>query len=361
MTPRRTFLAGLASAIGIVASWKFFGRNFGGDASQTGATANSAAQTFAALPSVKTPLRPFPSDPAQTVSGLSPLVTPTADFFRIDTAIGVDAPEISNWTLEISGMVDNPMTLTYDQLIARDLIEVDATIACVSNVVGGSLVGNARWIGVRLDDLIAECRPHADADQIMGWSVDNFSAGFPVAALDGRDAIVAVGMNGEALTPSHGFPARLIVPGLFGYVSATKWLSKIELTRFDIKQGFWISRGWSQDGPMKMESRIDTPHQGATIKAGALTIAGVAWAPLNTVSRIEIKVDGDGWKSATLGPILADTTWRQWWLDVTLSPGLHTVMVRAYDHAGTMQTETVKDIEPDGATGWHSVVVTVDA
>ena len=356
MTPRRTFLAGLVSAVGIVASWKFFGSK-----ASTSALPSSSPQVFDPLPPISSPLAALPTDPSETVSGLSKLVTPAADFFRIDTALGIDSPDISNWSLEISGMVDNPMTLTYRDLINRELIEVDATIACVSNVVGGTLVGNARWIGVRLDELIAEAKPHADADQIMGWSVDDFSAGFPITALDGRDALVAVGMNGDVLLPEHGFPARLVVPGLFGYVSATKWLSKIELTRFDTKQGFWISRGWSQEGPMKMGARIDTPNQGTTTKAGVMTVAGVAWAPRSRISRVEIKVDGDGWKSATLGPDLAQTTWRQWWIDTPLPVGLHTIVVRAYDETGAMQTEQVRDIEPDGATGWHSVVITVDA
>ncbi|MBF8253294.1 MAG: Molybdopterin-binding oxidoreductase, partial [Actinobacteria bacterium] len=197
-----------------------------------------------------------PVDPALTTPGLSPLFTPNEDFYRIDTSLAIPSVSTDDWQLEIVGMVDKPFTLSYQELLARPVFELDGTIACVSNEIGGDLVGNARWLGVRLDDLIREAGPSADADQVMGYSVDGFTAGFPVATLDGRDAMIAIGMNGETLPLAHGFPARIIVPGLYGYVSAVKWLTRIELTRFDIKNGYWISRGWSERAPIKTASRI---------------------------------------------------------------------------------------------------------
>jgi hypothetical protein len=237
------------------------------------------------------------------------------------------------------------------------MIEVDDTIACVSNWVGGPYVGNARWLGVRLDDLINEAQPSRDADQILSHSVDKFTAGFPTAALDGRDAIIAVGMNGEILPVKNGFPARLIVPGLYGYVSATKWLSRLELTRFDLKEGYWIKKGWAKFAPIKMQSRIDTPYVEETFAAGKRAIAGVAWAHNVGVQGVEVNIDNSSWREATLGPDLANTTWRQWWIEWDAKPGTHTLSVRAINKNGEIQTEKKKDVLPDGAEGWHTITV----
>lgn len=310
------------------------------------------------------PLRPLPAppiDPALTTAGLSKLFTPNREFYRIDTAIVVPNIAVDTWTLTIDGMVKNPREFTYQELINRPVFELDDTIACVSNEVGGNLVGNARWLGIRLDDLIKEVVPTSSADQVMGYSSDGFSAGFPLAVLDGRDAMIAFGMNGHPLPTDHGFPARLIVPGLYGYVSATKWLTHIELTRFDKKEGYWVPRGWSVLAPIKTQSRIDTPRDGSAVKSGtvAIAIAGVAWAPTRGISQVEVKVGDGPWRVATLGPELAKTTWRQWWIDWSATKGNSSISVRATDGTGALQSSSSTPAAPDGAQGWHTVNVTV--
>lgn len=300
-----------------------------------------------------------PLDPALSTPGLSPFFTPNKDFYRIDTSLMIPDISIDNWRLEITGMVANPRTFTYKELSAREVFELDDTIACVSNEVGGGLVGNARWLGLRLDDLIREAAPMAGADQIMGYSHDGFSAGFPLAALDGRDAMIALGMNGEVLPLAHGFPARIIVPGLYGYVSATKWLTRIELTRFDQKHGYWISRGWSERGVIKTQSRIDTPIGGSQIPTGSIVIAGVAWAPTRGISRVEVRIDKGVWQDATLSSEIAKTTWRQWWLEWAATKGSYVITVRATDGDGQLQPEAHVPVEPNGAEGWHMINVQV--
>jgi hypothetical protein len=309
------------------------------------------------LPKALKPLPAAPEDPAMGIEKLSTLFTPNDKFFIIDNAIVVPQVDTATWKLTIDGMVKNPITLTHDELTARPMIEVDDTIACVSNWVGGPYVGNARWLGVRLDDLINEASPTQDADQIMSYSVDDFSAGFPTAALDGRDAIIAIGMNGEALPIKNGFPARLIVPGLYGYVSATKWLSRLELTRFDLKEGYWISRGWSKFAPIKMQCRIDTPYVEETFPAGKRAIAGVAWAHNVGIQKVEVKINLDQWREAHLGPELNNSTWRQWWIDWDAKPGKHKIQVRATNKKGEIQTSVKKDVLPNGAQGWHTITV----
>jgi DMSO/TMAO reductase YedYZ molybdopterin-dependent catalytic subunit len=311
------------------------------------------------LPKALKFLPPPPNDPALTTPGLSRLFTPNGEFYRIDTAIIVPNINIDTWRLRIDGMVDNPAEFTYKELTNRPVFQLDDTIACVSNEVGGSLVGNARWLGVRLDDLIKEASPSGSADQVMGHSVDGFTAGFPLAALDGRDAMIAIGMNGEPLPLDHGFPARIIVPGLYGYVSATKWLTRIEVTRFDKAEGYWVPRGWSAKAPIKTSSRIDTPMIGSSVKAGKRAVAGVAWAPTRGISKVEVRVDSGPWRVATLGPALAKTTWRQWWIDWDAKPGMRSISVRATDGTGALQSSKSVPVAPNGAEGWHTVDVTV--
>ncbi len=306
------------------------------------------------LPTATHPLPPLPVDPALTIPGLSSLITPNNQFYQIDTAINAPIIDVDTWTLSINGLVRNPITLTYADLLKRPLFELDDTMSCVSNPVGGNLVGNARWLGCRLDDLIREVGPLSSADQILSSSGDGFGAGFPLNLLDGRDAMIAVGMNGQPLPIKHGFPARVIVPGLYGYVSATKWVTNIELTRFDVKQGFWISRGWSQLGPIKMESRIDYPIDGTTIPAGKFRFAGVAWAPLSGIASVQLGINGL-WKDANLGPALSGTTWRQWWFDWDTTAGNHLVEVRAVSASGELQTQAIADVSPNGASGWHTI------
>ena len=311
------------------------------------------------LPKALKFLPPPPPDPALTIPGLSRLFTPNNEFYRIDTAITVPNVNLESWRLRIDGMVANPREFTYKELTDRPVFQLDDTIACVSNEVGGTLVGNARWLGIRLDDLVKEASPYGSADQVMGHSVDGFTAGFPLAALDGRDAMIAIGMNGEPLPIDHGFPARIIVPGLYGYVSATKWLTRIELTRFDRAEGYWVPRGWSAQAPIKTQSRIDTPSMGSLLKPGRRVVAGVAWAPTRGISKVEVRVDNGTWREATLGPALAKTTWRQWWIDWDAKRGSRTLSVRATDGTGALQSSRSVPVAPNGAEGWHTIDVTV--
>ena len=312
------------------------------------------------LPKALKSLPAPPPDPAVGLPGLSKLFTPNSEFYRIDTALSTPEIAVDTWTLKIDGMVATPLEYTYKELLQRPTFELDGTIACVSNEIGGNLVGNARWFGIRLDDLIREARPLTRADQVMGHSVDGFTAGFPVSVLDGRDAMIAFGMNGEVLPIDHGFPARIIVPGLYGYVSATKWLSRIELTRFDEKRGYWIPRGWSALAPIKTASRIDTPRNRSRIVHGEGVIAGVAWAPIRGISRVEVRIDDGDWQDAKLGPELANTTWRQWWMKWNPPAGEHKISVRATDGEGERQGGKKVAVAPNGAEGWHTIYATAE-
>jgi len=351
MLSRRNLLKalGVVGAVGITAT--------GAAKLLSGKVTTQVTKIAAALPKPLKFLAKPPVDPALSTPGLSPLFTPNKDFFRIDTSFAVPDVSLDTWKLEITGMVAKPLTFTYEELIARPTFELDDTISCVSNEVGGTLIGNARWQGIRLDDLIREAAPNANADQVLGYSVDGFTAGFPLAALDGRDAMIAFGMNGEVLPPKHGYPARIIVPGLYGYVSATKWLSKIEVTRFDTKHGYWISQGWAERAPIKTSSRIDTPMNGEDLKLDPMAIAGVAWAATSGISQVEVKIDNEPWRVATLGPEIAKTTWRQWWIDWQPKKGGHLIAVRATDGDGKLQSQANVPVIPDGAEGWHTIKV----
>jgi DMSO/TMAO reductase YedYZ molybdopterin-dependent catalytic subunit len=296
---------------------------------------------------------------AGAIDGISPYITPTDDFYRIDTAQRVPVIDVEDWTLRVTGLVDRELELTYDDLLDRDLIELPITMQCVSNEVGGDLIGTARWIGFPLADLLGEAGVRDGAEQLMTESVDGFTAGFPVAdALDGRDALVVVGMNGRPLPPEHGYPVRLVVPGLYGYVSCTKWLSELRLTTWD-EEGYWIPRGWAQLGPIKTQSRIDVPRARTEVPAGTVAVAGVAWAPTVGVERVQVRIDGGDWRDATLGPTSSDDTWVQWWWAWDAEPGEHELSVRATDADGETQTAEQAAPAPDGATGHHTVVVTV--
>lgn len=298
------------------------------------------------------------------VEGLTPLRVPNAEFYRIDTALLVPEVDPGGWSLEVRGLVDRPFTLTYDELLELATVEGDVTLACVSNEVGGGLVGNARWQGVPLRDLLERAGVQPGATQIIGRSVDGFTAGFPVelglrpgTGPGDVGALVAVGMNGEPLPQVHGFPARLVVPGLYGYVSATKWLSAIELTTFD-EEGYWIPRGWSRKGPVKTQTRIDVPRTG-TVPAGRQPVAGVAWAPSRGIERVEVRVDDGPWQEARLSDSLGVDAWRQWVWEWDAAPGAHTITARATDGTGEVQTTRVAPPAPDGASGLHSLRVVV--
>ncbi len=312
------------------------------------------------VPIARDPLPDAPDAVRIGVDGVEPFYTPNSDFYRIDTALTVPQVSVDGWTLRITGMVDEEIELTYDELLQREIVEADITLSCVSNEIGGNLLGNARWTGVRLDDLLAEAGIAADADQIVGRSVDGYTCGFPTAALDGRNALVAVAMNGEPLPLEHGYPARLIVPGLYGYVSATKWLEEIELTRFDAFDQYWVERGWVEDAPIKTQSRIDTPRGLQTVQAGTVPIAGAAWAQTRGIERVEIQIDDGEWVEARLADPLNDVTWRQWSYAWEATPGRHDIRVRATDGTGAIQTDERTEPFPSGATGRHQIVVMVE-
>ncbi len=319
----------------------------------------SAQRNALGLPVARRPLTAAPADIHPVVDGLSPFFTPNADFYRIDTALTVPKVSVGSWQLDITGMVDRTLSLSYDDLLQREIVEADVTLTCVSNEVGGKLVGTARWLGVRLDALLDEAGIDPDADQVIGRSVDGWTSGFPVAALDGRQALIAIGMNGEPLPLEHGYPARLIVPGLYGYVSATKWVTEIELSRFDRFDAYWVERGWSAQGPIKIQSRIDTPRGLSTSPAGTVAVAGVAWAQTVGIDRVELQFDDGAWVETTLAAELSDVTWRQWSYAWDATPGRHTIRVRATGRDGAIQTDERSEPFPSGATGQHQTVVLV--
>jgi DMSO/TMAO reductase YedYZ molybdopterin-dependent catalytic subunit len=299
-----------------------------------------------------------PSGVDLRVPGLSPFLTPTDRFYRVDTALLVPAVMAEDWSLRIHGMVDREIRLDYRQLLARPLIERDLTLTCVSNPVGGGYIGNARWVGAPLRDLLEEAGVHRGADQIVSTSVDGFTAGTPTAAaMDGRDAMLAVAMNGEPLPIDHGFPVRMIVPGLYGYVSATKWVVDLELTTFDASTAYWVQRGWAPKAPIKTQSRIDTPTGRREVRAGRVPVAGVAWAQHRGIERVELRVDGGPWMQAELAAVDTIDTWRQWVVMWDASPGEHRLVVRATDGAGETQPPELREPFPDGATGYHTVFV----
>jgi DMSO/TMAO reductase YedYZ molybdopterin-dependent catalytic subunit len=352
---RRDFLVGSGSVVVATAVLGSAGRWLQGRFSVEG------SRNAVVLPAAARPLPPVPATVEVGVPGVVPWQTPNDGFYRIDVNLVLPQVPAEDWRLRIHGMVDREVTISYDDLLARDLVEEDITLTCVSNEVGGSLVGNARWLGARLDDLLAEAGVSPDADQIVGRSVDGFTAGFPVSTLDdGRPALVAVGMNGEPLPVRHGFPARLVVPGLYGYVSATKWLTEIELTRFNRFDMYWVEREWSAEAPIKLMSRIDTPRPLARLAPGTVAIGGVAWAQNVGVERVEVQIDDGEWQTARLAAEANTMTWRQWVLEWQATPGRHRVTVRAVDQAGQVQTEDRVTPFPDGATGWHQIVVNVD-
>jgi len=289
-----------------------------------------------------------------------PFFTPNEDFYRIDTALTVPQVPADSWRLRVVGMVDTPLELSYDDLVQRGLIERDITLTCVSNLVGGDLIGTARWQGVRLDDLLAEAGVQNEADQIVGRSVDGYTCGFPVESLDGRDALVALAMNGEPLPAEHGFPARLIVAGIYGYASATKWLTEIELTRFDEFDHYWVPRGYAATAPIKMQTRIDAPRGLDRIPAGPFAIGGVAWAQPVGISQVELMFNDGPWIPATMADEVNGSTWRQWSHVWDATPGRHTITARAIDQDNAIQTAERDEPLPNGVTGHHSVVVLVD-
>ena len=311
------------------------------------------------LPAPARPAAPLPAGAGLAVDGLSPLVTPAADFYRIDTALSVPVIDPSDWRLRVTGMVDREIELSYADLLAKPLQETYVTLACVSNEVGGNLIGNARWLGWPVRDLLAAAGVRPGADMVLSTSRDGWSASTPLEALtDTRDALLAVGMNGDPLPLEHGFPVRLVVPGLYGYVSATKWVTELRVTRFADDTAYWTERGWGERGPVKLSSRIDVPGR-KPVSAGTVTVAGVAWAQHTGISAVRIRVDDGDWQDAQLAAGISADTWRQFSLPVELDPGDHQLTVRAVDANGVEQVEDPRPVLPDGATGLHTIRVTV--
>ncbi len=286
-------------------------------------------------------------------------ITPNDEFYRIDTALSFPNVDIDRWSFEINGMVDTPIKFTYADLLSLPQVERTVTLCCVSNEVGGDLIGNAVFRGVLLSDLLAKAGVQSSAEQVYSTSLDGWTSGFPVeVAFDGRDAMVAIGMNGETLPLEHGYPARLVVPGLYGYVSATKWLAEIKLTTWD-DEGYWVPRGWAALGPVKTQSRIDVPRT-RNVAAGKQAIAGVAWAQHRGIEQVEVQIDDGPWQVATLAADVSNDTWRQWLLEWEPTPGKYTVRVRATDKNGDTQVELQTPVAPNGATGYHTIRVTVE-
>ncbi len=303
------------------------------------------------LPSVDAPADVLPADAQLPLDGLDPFVTPNADFYRIDTALVVPQVSKDSWRLKIGGMVDNPMELTFDDLLARPQVERYITLSCVSNPIGGDLIGNALWQGVLLRDVLEEAGVQPAATQIVSRSIDDWTAGTPTeVVMDGRDAMLAIAMNGEPLPARHGYPVRMVVPGLYGYVSATKWVTQIELTRWEDYDAYWVPRGWSKNGPIKTMSRIDTDRRGAT--PTDVIVGGIAWAIHRGVSRVEVRSDGGDWFEADLGGVPSNDTWAQWMVALELEPGRHMIESRAFDGDGIPQTEETAPVAPNGAQGY---------
>ena len=293
------------------------------------------------------------------IEGISPYITSNKDFYRIDTALRVPTIEPADWSLTLNGLVENPYELSYDEILEMDLVKKDVTLTCVSNEIGGPLVGNAVWSGVPLSEIISKSKPLPEAQQVMCHSVDGFTAGFPIENIfDGRTALLAVGMNGRPLPVIHGFPARLVVAGLYGYVSAVKWIKRIEICTWDGNDGYWIPRGWSKKAPIKISSRIDVPRE-RRINSGINAVAGVAWAPLSGVKTVEVSFDSGPWQECNLGVSLSGESWSQWAYKWDAKPGKYEIKVRAIDNNGVIQSSNLASPAPNGAEGYDQISVRV--
>lgn len=317
--------------------------------------------TDVALPSPTDPAPAFPTGLEADYPGISPLRTPTADFYRVDTRLTLPTVDVDSWTLTIDGDVDQEVTLTFDDLRRMDVVERDITLTCVSNEVGGPYVGSARWLGVPLADVLARAGiDSTKADQILSTDVDGMTISTPLSvALDGRDAMIAIGMNGGPLPRANGFPARMVVPGLYGFVSACKWITRMTLTTYDAEQAYWTERDWAIDAPIKLSSRVDTPKPLSTTDAGTVVIGGVAWAQGVGIEKVEVRIDGEAWQEATLGPQVTDDYWRQWYLEWDASPGRHLIACRATNKDGDVQTDVRMRPFPEGSSGVQEISVSI--
>ena len=354
-TNRRRFFAAAgvtALAAGIAATG---GRLLG--AARSNVTRAREALT---LPTPAKAASPVPAGVQSPVPGVTPWLTPNNDFYRIDTALSIPEINIDDWQLRVHGLVEQEVTLSFQDLLDARLIESHVTLTCVSNPVGGNLAGNAKWLGLPIRDVLARAKPKDGADMVLSKSIDGFSASTPLEVLqDGRDAMLAIGMNGEPLPLEHGYPVRMVVPGLYGFVSATKWVVELEVTRFADNKAYWTNRGWSERGPIKTMARVDVPRSFAKVAAGKVAVGGTAWAQTRGIAKVEVQIDNGAWAEATLSAEASTVTWRQWSYEWDAAPGPHYIKVRATDGTGQVQTDQRADPVPDGASGWQSVMVTV--
>ena len=351
---RRRFLVTGAAAAGVAVVGGVVARAYGG-------LAAAAARAGITLPTPAQPAPPIPPGVDVDVKGVTPYLSPNRDFYRVDTALRIPDVPVDDWKLRVFGMVDEEFSLSYDDLLAEDLVERRITLTCVSNEVGGDLVDNATWLGVPVRRLLARAGVSSEADAVRSRSYDDFTAGTPLSRLmdEEQEALVAVGMNGEPLPLAHGFPARLVTPGLYGYVSATKWLTELEVSRFSDFKAYWTNRGYAAQAPIKHSSRIDVPGSFANLDPGPAAVAGVAWAQPVGVAKVEVRVDEGPWQQARLGAADSPSTWRQWAWEWEATSGNHRLEVRATDNDGNVQAGERAPIAPDGSTGWHSVAVRV--
>jgi DMSO/TMAO reductase YedYZ molybdopterin-dependent catalytic subunit len=365
---RRTFVQA-ATTVGVMAALaavigRLLKERFGVEEERAALQLPAPTDTVAPIVTVPTSGAPAVSTPGEAtdfgIDGVTSWVVPNSDFYRIDTALSVPQVSKDSWSLHIHGMVDKEITLGFADLLKRPMIERYVTLSCVSNEIGGDLVGNALFQGVRFKDVLDEAGVQPAATQVVSRSVDGWTAGSPTAVImDGRDAMIAIAMNGEPLPPEHGYPARLVVPGLYGYVSATKWVTEIELTRWEDFDAYWIPRGWAKEGPIKTMARIDRPSSRKKYTAdasGVIEIAGLAWAVHRGISKVEVSIDDGAWQACELAGVPSDDTWRQWrygWAGA--QSGDHLVTARAYDGSGQPQPSQPKSVAPDGAQGYHSV------
>ncbi|MDR6862990.1 molybdopterin-dependent oxidoreductase [Phycicoccus sp. 3266] len=349
---RRSFLLGAAGVTVGAAAVGALGQKLGGGAS---------TPADVTLPAPASALPPLPTGIEGTVKGVSPFRTPTSDFYRVDTALVIPRVDVDTWKLEVDGMVDRPFSMSFKDLLAMEVIEKDITLNCVSNDVGGAYISSTRWLGVRVRDVLERAGIQSGVDQIFSESVDGMTISTPVEALtDDRDALIAIAMDGQPLPARHGFPARLVTPGLYGFVGATKWLSKLTATTYAKDKAYWTERDWVTDAPVKTQSRIDTPMGLGTYKPGKIPVGGVAWAQAGDgISEVEVRIDDGPWQKATLGPDGGTTYWRQWSWVWDATSGRHDVTVRATNGKGEVQTDRRTDPFPGGASGYHSIVVIV--
>ena len=333
----------------------------GANALQAATRTATTVREALTLPSAASTAAPVPTGAELGIDGLAPVITPNELFYRIDTALRVPQIDTAEWSLRIHGLVDEPFELTWDELVALPLEESFTTLMCVSNEVGGGLIGNAKWLGYPIRELLARAKPQAGADMVLSKSIDGWTASSPLGVLQDaeRNSVLAIGMNDEPLPTEHGYPARLVVPGLYGYVSATKWVTELEVTRFADQTAYWTDRGWSAEGPVKLSSRIDVPSSGRTVEAGTVTIAGVAWDQHTGIAAVHVQIDGGDWQPAELATAISIDTWVQWRLEWQATTGDHDIRVRATSVDGEVQTEDIQGVIPDGATGLHEIVVRV--